>query len=77
MFGQFDIAVTDQYKHFESINAGLHRYYREIEARVGHAQDIDKAIRKKLFGNKGFTIKHGVTGWKALFFFKLMFHSAT
>ena len=54
LFGKLDKGVTDQYKHLGWINAGLHKYDQEVEARVRHAQATDKAFMKKVFGNKGF-----------------------
>ena len=60
-----------------SLNAGPHKYDQEIESRVGQARSTYKALRGKLFANKGLPRKDRLTAWKAFIFSKLIFHAAT
>ena len=44
---------------------------------VGQAQNTNKALRRRLFANKGLPAKDRLTVWMALTFSKPMFHAAT
>ena len=57
LFGEFDIGITQQYKHLGSINAGPHKYDQEVESRTAQAKASTKALRSKLFAKQGFPRK--------------------
>jgi hypothetical protein len=46
LFGEFDIGITQQYKHLGSINAGPHKYDQEVEARTAQARATTKSSRR-------------------------------
>ena len=73
VFGCLNIGITQQYKHLGSMNAGPHKFDQEIESRVGQVRTTNKALRRKLFANKGPPRKDRRTAWKALTFSNLCF----
>ena len=68
IFGEFDIGITQQYKHLGSLNAGPHKYDQEVESRTGQAKATTKALRGKLLANTALPRTDKLTVCKALTF---------
>ena len=61
LFGEFDIGITQQYKHLGSLNARPHKYDQEVESRTRQAKATTKDLHGKLFASTGLQRKDRFT----------------